>query len=155
MKHIQQMCCYADFIDDMPVGVSGRPFCTVHIHDFKYDILSAVDIERVLRYPLGSSLRWRQNGRDSVSNHQPHDCLLNRLFRRRSKKTPKPRVTGLCVGNTPGTGEFPAQMDSYAENVSIWWHHHGEIMLHASIRIYDDLGQHIWNDISYTQIYEK
>ena len=26
------------------------------------------------------------NGRDSVSNHQPHDCLLNRLFRRRSKK---------------------------------------------------------------------
>ena len=32
------------------------------------------------------SLRWRQNGRHSVSNHQPHDCLFNRLFRRRSKK---------------------------------------------------------------------
>ena len=31
-------------------------------------------------------LQWRQNGRDSVSNHQTHDCLLNRLFRRRSKK---------------------------------------------------------------------
>ena len=31
-------------------------------------------------------LRWRHNGRDIVSNHQPHDCLLNRLFRRRSKK---------------------------------------------------------------------
>ena len=40
-------------------------------------------------------LRWRHNGRDSVSNHQPHDCLLNRLFRRRSKKTSKLRVTGL------------------------------------------------------------
>ena len=26
------------------------------------------------------SLRWRHNERDSVSNHQPHDCLLNRLF---------------------------------------------------------------------------
>ena len=24
-----------------------------------------------------SSLRWRHDGRDSVSNHQPHDCLLN------------------------------------------------------------------------------
>ena len=24
------------------------------------------------------SLRWRHNGRDSVSNHQPHDCLLHR-----------------------------------------------------------------------------
>ena len=36
---------------------------------------------------LKTSLQWRHNGRDSVSNHQPHDCLLNRLFRRRSKKT--------------------------------------------------------------------
>ena len=70
------------------------------------------------------TLRWRQNGRDSVSNHQPHDCLLNCLFRRRSKKTSKLRVTGLCVGNSPGTGEFPAQMVSNAENVSIWWRHH-------------------------------
>ena len=70
------------------------------------------------------SLRRRYNGRDSVSNHQPHDCLLNRLFRRRSKKTSKLRVTGLCAGNSPGTGEFPAQMASYAENVSIWWRHH-------------------------------
>ena len=70
------------------------------------------------------SLRWCHNGRDSVSNHQPHDCLLNRLFIRRSKKTSKLRVTGLCVGNSPWTGEFPAQMASNAENVSIWWRHH-------------------------------
>ena len=53
------------------------------------------------------TLQWRHNGRDSVLNHQPGDCLLNRLFRRRSKKTSKLRVTGLCVGNSPGTGEFP------------------------------------------------
>ena len=70
------------------------------------------------------TLWWRHNERDSVSNHQPHDCLLNRLFRRRSKKTSKLRVTGLCVGNSPGTGEFPTQMASKAENVSIWWRHH-------------------------------
>ena len=70
------------------------------------------------------SLQWRHNGRDGVSNHQPHDCLLNHLFRRRSKKTWKLRVTGLCVGNSPVTGEFPAQMASNAENVSIWWRHH-------------------------------
>ena len=25
---------------------------------------------------------------------------------------------------SPETGEFPAQMDSNAENVSIWWRHH-------------------------------
>ena len=69
-------------------------------------------------------LRWRHNGHDAVSNHQPHECLLNRLFGRRSKWTSKLRVTGLCVGNSPGTGEFPAQMASNAENVSIWWRHH-------------------------------
>ena len=34
------------------------------------------------------------------------------------------RVTGLCAGNSPGTGDFPAQMASNAENVSIWWRNH-------------------------------
>ena len=34
------------------------------------------------------------------------------------------RVTGLCVGNSRVTGEFPAQMTSNAENGSIWWRHH-------------------------------
>ena len=59
-----------------------------------------------------------------ISNHQPHDCLLKRLFRRRSKKTSKLRVTGLCEGNSPVIGEFPAQRASNAENVFIWWRHH-------------------------------
>ena len=79
------------------------------------------------------TLRWRHNGRDSVSNHQPRDCLLNRLFRYKSKKTSQLRVTGLCVGNSPGTGEFPAQMASNAENFSIWWRHHEYVI---------ELGQH-------------
>ena len=63
-------------------------------------------------------------GRDGVSNHQSHHCLLNCLFRWRSKKTLKLRVTGLCVGNSPVTGEFPAQRASNAENISIWWRRH-------------------------------
>ena len=70
------------------------------------------------------SLLWRHNGCDSVPNRQPHDCLLNRLFRRRSNKTSKLRVNGLCAVNSPVTGEFPAQMARYAENVSVWWRHH-------------------------------
>ena len=49
----------------------------------------------------------RHNERDGVSNHRDLDCLLNRLFRRRSKKTLKLRVTGLCEGNSPLTGVFP------------------------------------------------
>ena len=43
-------------------------------------------------------------------NCKAYDCLLNRLFRRGSTKTPKLRVIGLCEEN--------------AENVSIWWRHH-------------------------------
>ena len=70
------------------------------------------------------TLRWRHNEHDGVSNHEPLDCLLKCLFRRTSKKTPKLRVTGLCEGIAPVTGEFPAQRASNAENVSIWWRHH-------------------------------
>ena len=43
------------------------------------------------------ALQWRRNKHDSVSNHQRLDCLLNRLFRRRSKKTSKLRATSLYV----------------------------------------------------------
>ena len=70
------------------------------------------------------TMRWRQNEHDSVSKHQPYDCLFNRLLRCRSKKTPKLCVTGLCAGNLSVTGEFPAQRACNAENVSIWWRHH-------------------------------
>ena len=70
-----------------------------------------------------ASLHWRHNEHEGVSNHQPHGCLLNRLSGCRSKKTSKLRVTGLCAGNSPETGEFPAQIASNAENVSIWWRH--------------------------------
>ena len=77
-----------------------------------------------ISYRGSYQLQWRHNGRDSVSNHQPHDCLLNRLFSCRSKETLKLRITGLCAGNSPGTCEFPAPMASNAENVFIWWRHH-------------------------------
>ena len=69
-------------------------------------------------------LLWRHNDRDGVSIHQPHDCLLNRLFRRRSKKTSTLCGTGYCVGNSPVTGEFPTEWASNVEYVSIWWRHH-------------------------------
>ena len=54
-----------------------------------------------------TALLWRHHGHNSVSNHQPYDCLLRRLFRRRSKQTSKLRVTGLCAGNSPGPVNFP------------------------------------------------
>ena len=66
--------------------------------------------------PVGAvPLEWRHNGSNDVSNHQPYHCLFNHLFRRRSKKTSKLRVTGLCAGNSPVTCVFLAQMASDAE----------------------------------------
>ena len=45
--------------------------------------------------------RWR------LKSPASRFCLLNRLFRHRSKKTSKLRVTGLFVGKSPVKGEFP------------------------------------------------
>ena len=61
----------------------------------------------ILSYMTRHALQWRHNDHDGVSNHQPHGCLCNRLFRRWSKKTSKLRVTGLCVGNSPGPVNSP------------------------------------------------
>ena len=66
------------------------------------------------------SLRWRHNGHHGVSNHQHHQCLLNRLFRRRSKITSKLRVTGLCAGNSPVTGEFLQRGKCFHLMTSSW-----------------------------------
>ena len=72
----------------------------------------------------GQPLQWRHSGRDSVSNRQPYDCLLNGLFRRRSKKTSKPRVTGLWARwpvNSPHKGPVMRKMipfDDVIMNIS-------------------------------------
>ena len=68
--------------------------------------------------------QWRHNRLDGVSNHQPHHCFFSRWFGRRSQKTSKLRLPGLCAGNSSGPGEFSVQMASNAENASIWWRHH-------------------------------
>ena len=51
------------------------------------------------RHPSGphATLQWRPNGHDGVSNHQPHDCLLNRLFKSQIKENIKdPPHWSLC-----------------------------------------------------------
>ena len=65
--------------------------------------------ENIQNVAAHGSLQWRHNQRDRVSNHQPNYCLLKRLFRHISKKTSKLCATGLWVGNSPVTGEFPTQ----------------------------------------------
>ena len=70
------------------------------------------------------SLHWRHNDHGGVSNHQPHGCLLNSLFRHRSKENTKAPCHWPLCGEFTGNGEFPAQRASYVEKFSIWWRHH-------------------------------
>ena len=66
--------------------------------------------------PSRSTSQWLHYERNGVSNHRRINCLLSRLFRHRSKKTSKLRVTGLCEGNPPVTGGFPSQGAGNEEN---------------------------------------
>ena len=99
-------------------GLGHRIFFTKYVSFLCYSYIDWTDLL------TPAALLWRHNGWDGVWNHQPHDCLRNRLFGRRSKKTSKFRVTGLCAGNSPVTDEFPAHMASNAKKISIWWRHH-------------------------------
>ena len=110
--------------DEMSYPSPNVNCCTIEVWEW---------ISYFIAHSVISTLRWRHSEHDSVSNHQPHDCLLNRLFGRKPKKTSKLRETGLCAGNSPATGEFPAQRASNAENVSIWWRHHA----HAELSLVD------------------
>ena len=79
------------------------------------------------------TLQWRHNERHGFSNHRRLDCLLNRLFRRRSKETSKLRVTDLCE-NLPVTVEFPTQR---ANKQRVLMHgHQGWNVRHGLCHIY-------------------
>ena len=69
-------------------------------------------------YIIYWSLQWRHNERDGVSNHQPRHCFTQPFIQAKIKENFK------VSRHWPLFGEFPAQMVSNAENVSIWWRHH-------------------------------
>ena len=84
---------------------------------------------RFLPFKMHFAWQWRHNQHDCVSNYPCLDGLLNRLLKPRSKETSKLRVTGLCEGNSPVTGEISAWSASNAENVSVCWRHHSNVQL--------------------------
>ena len=99
-----------------------------------HDTQSAVTCTKLWPNYIMNSLQWRHNERGCVSNQQRLHCLLSCRFRPRAKKTSKLRVTGLCAGNSPVTGEFPAQKASNVENVSIWWRHYVNAQQHVFLQ---------------------
>ena len=73
-----------------------------------------------IMYQWRKYIKWHHNGSGSVSNHQPHPFLLNRLFRRRSKKISKLRVTGLCSGDRIIPLSKPIEK-YFNLNPKAWW----------------------------------
>ena len=89
-------------------------------HYFKCHSCNITKLELYETVPLSTpfALQWRYNERTGVSNHQPLECLLDRLYMPRSKKVSKRHWP--LWGNSPVTGEFPTQRaTSNAENVSV------------------------------------
>ena len=106
---------------DIPVIKYGNQF------GYWYSIVHYRTI--LLTVELKQSLQWRHNERDGVSNHQPHDWLLN-LYSGADQRKPQSSVSLSFVREIPrATGEFPAQRASNAEKVSTWWRHHDEEVL--------------------------
>ena len=86
----------------------------------------------VVRQQLYMSIQWESHYSDvtvgtMASQITSLTIVYSSVYSDADKKhTPKLRVTGLCAGNSPVTGEFPAQKASNRQNASIWWRHHGE-----------------------------
>ena len=67
---------------------------------------------------MEEALQWCHMS-NNVSDHQPLECLFNRLFGITSKKHHRSALLALCEGNPPVTYRFPSQRVNNAENISI------------------------------------
>ena len=69
------------------------------------------------------ALLWRHNGRDRVSNHQPHDCLLNRSSadqRKHRSSTPLAFVRRINRWPVNSTHKWPVTWNFFHLMTSSW-----------------------------------
>ena len=74
-------------------------------------------------------LQWRHEEKERLKSPAVQ-LFTQRFIQAQIKETSKLGVPGRCEGNSPVTDKFPAQSASNAENVSIWWRHHGILLYH-------------------------
>ena len=90
------------------------------------------------------SLQWGHNERDGVSNYEPHVCLLDCLFRRRSRKHQSPAPLVFVRGihrwpvNSPHKGPVTRKMFPFDDFIMVQYIMHGWRLLTSTVKI--DLG---------------
>ena len=92
----------------LPTGRLPHWLSTCYSWYTVYSIKYAFSFVWLWSYPL----QWHHYEHDGIPNHQTHDCLLKCLFKHRSKKTSKLRITGLCEGNSPVNSEGNSPVNS-------------------------------------------
>ena len=120
-------------------GICGKHFKNITFKINTQDSALVNRCEIALRGMIQKLLNEESTWQQSWSRYRtPHDIHYNdvimatiasqitsltivysTVYSGADQKTSKLRVTGLCDGNSPLTGEFPAQRASNAENVSI------------------------------------
>ena len=81
-----------------------------------------------------TSLVWRHNDQDGVSNNRRLDDLPNRFSSIDQRKRQSSASLAFVRGIHPVTGEFLSQRASNAGNVSVWWRHHVENVKQGNVR---------------------
>ena len=66
----------------------------LHVSVVHLSVVRMSGCTNVRLYICQLSLQWRHNERNVVSNHQPHDCLLNRLFKAQAEEITQPIIQG-------------------------------------------------------------
>ena len=93
-KHIfQHICEWHDRLTTWNLGLEVPTVCRIHYNDVIMSAMAARITSLTIVYSI--------------------------VYSGADQKNSKFHVTGLCVGNSPITGEFPAQRASNAENVAI------------------------------------
>ena len=79
-------CIWGPLYDDCLLYITGSMYQCYFTRKWMYSEVSWEHNKMFLMFMVHFvwshfALQWRHNERDGVSNHKPHDCLLNRLFK--------------------------------------------------------------------------
>ena len=108
------------------VRLSVTPYCFIMFLSSYHQVLNFQDslpLTKVM--PMQKVKVTCQRSRSQWSKQILPELFTQSFIQAQIRENIKAPVTGLWARNSPGTGEFPAQMASNAENVSIWWRHRG------------------------------